>query len=174
MVFSIAIEVRWQAEFQFRWTKIQPMVLWQQSPSSFHHWTLLSFTPHRTQLALPFLSQSIQVRQRLRRCRGVAAAPCRILGSPRRPRQCEGGSFRGPVVLGQHCPSLGCSWPKQKWDFVLAVTWIIVQKYSVSSPTSREGGVERLFSSIHVQLGHVTHLGQFSLLANWMLVIWHS
>ena len=89
---------------------------------------------------------------------------------PQETKAVLGGSFRGLVVLGQHRPSLGCSWPRQKWDFVLAVAWIIVQKYSVSSPTSREGGVEKLFSLIHFQLGHVTHLGQFSLLANWMLV----
>lgn len=110
-------------------TEIQPVVVWQQSPGSFHHRTLLSFTPHRAQRALPFLSQSGWVRRRLRRCGRVAAAPCCILGSPRRPRQWGWGQLQGPSGPRAATPISGLFRTKAKWDFVLAVTWIIVPPY---------------------------------------------
>ena len=90
---------------------------------------LLSFTPHRAQLALPFLSQRGQVRRRLRRCGGVAAAPWCILGSPRRPRQWGWGQLQGPSSPRAAPPISGLFRTKAKWDFVLAVTWIIVPPY---------------------------------------------
>lgn len=106
-------------------------------------------------MIFPFLGHSRQEQLRLQRQLG--SVRCCALASPKT-------SIVWEITLGTNynC-SPCCLFTRQRWVFLFVVIWII-QKYSVSF-TSRQ-----VYPHLtNVQLGHMTHFGQFLLLADFMV-----